>query len=720
MAAATQSPEQAQGGIMTSSSPRFTLPLNGEFWLACLLVVFATISVRLAELPQWLDPAFFVGDEQLMATHDAYVWLAGAKGIGNFIDDPFTRILSFMHDISGVPLATIGFWSPIIFIPILAVPVCLLARYLRLPEGGLVFGILATAGLGFLVRTRLGFCDTDVVNLVFPVAMVSTLALWLNGMAGVNRSDEPAYPVRQMAWALLVGILGKASVYVYPGSSSIVLPAFGLAAAVGIWKAHRDDRFLLCDGLLLIFAVIFAGWKGALLVGAWVVFGLVRRDLAPRARLAGLAILFVAVIALGNFWEVVQALLYRLYLYTKTGTPDMVVNATGMKLPDIAQSVREAQNLDWSLVGPRLGGNWVVFALGMLGFGFVVWRKPALAVFLPFLLLGLASIKLGNRFAMYGTVGVGMGLGLGVSELMHMLRQSQGRRWIAQLTMACVALWPSADFMKYMAPVPVLPRVYAQTFVDLRQITEPEALLWQWWDYGYAGQYYAERATFGDGSRQSGPWLFPLARVHCATSPRQAAQLMRYFGQTMLETAPANTTDIRAALLAGDPVARLREMDATTARQFVVDVAQAEEIQTTTVPNYFVVSWENLRLAGWIGYYGSWDIVSGVSSPGKIQQMQGEVRVDSALGALVINAQASNLDSLDVLEEGGVRHFDWPNGSGMHAIINQFSRQVFLMDAKMYRSMMVQMLIRPPQDFAEDFTLVVDKYPWVRAYKVKS
>jgi dolichyl-diphosphooligosaccharide--protein glycosyltransferase len=69
-----------------------------------------------------------------------------------------------------------------------------------------------------------------------------------------------------------------------------------------------------------------------------------------RARLAGMTAIFVAVIAVGNFWEVVQALIYRLYLYTRSGTPDMVVNATGMRLPDIAQSVREAQNLDWSLV----------------------------------------------------------------------------------------------------------------------------------------------------------------------------------------------------------------------------------------------------------------------------------------------------------------------------------------------------------------------------------
>jgi dolichyl-diphosphooligosaccharide--protein glycosyltransferase len=73
---------------------------------------------------------------------------------------------------------------------------------------------------------------------------------------------------------------------------------------------------------------------------------------------------------------------------------------------------------------------------------------------------------------------------------------------------------------------------------------------------------------------------------------------------------------------------------------------------------------------------------------------------------------------MDVVDEPGTRHFNWPNGTGMHVVVNQMSRQVFLMDNKMYRSMMVQMLLRPASDFAEDFTLVVDNSPWARAYKV--
>jgi len=705
---------------------RFSLSLNGEFWLALVLVIFTTISIRLAELPYWQDGAFFVDGEHLMATHDAYAWLAGVKGVGVYVGHPFSRLLAFINDL-GMNVATLGFWSPILFVPLLALPICLLARTLRLTEGSLVFGILATSGLGYLVRTRLGFCDTDVLTLLFPVSVSSCLIIWMGSLMrqGWARtaiaSSADFSPVNAMMLALGVGVLGKIGVIFYSSSMSIILATYFMAGLVGLVLVRKNTWDFFGAGLVLMFAVTFGGWVGSLLAGVWALWCLRKPlNVAVKYQVLGFIGVAIAVLVLADTHEMVWVLVQRVFFYAKTSSPDFANSTTAaLKLPDIAQSVREAQNLDWGLIGARMGGNWVVFSLGLFGFGFVTWRRPALLVFLPFLILGLASVRLGNRFAMYGTVGIGMGLGLGLSELMSMLRQSQGRRWIAQLALACLALWPSADLMQEMMPVPVLPQTYAQTFLDLRDSTEPDALLWQWWDYGYAGQYYAERATFGDGGRQSGPWLYPLARVHCATTSRQAIQMMRYFGQVTLENGLSNTADTRTALFQGNPMAEIQKMDAVAAKQFLVDLTEADQIQPSTVPNYLVLSWENLRLASWISYYGNWDIVSGTSSPGKMQQVQGEIRVDSATGSLVVNGKPMNLDSLDVVEEGGTRHFDWPNGSGSHVLINQLSRQVFLMDAKMYRSMMVQMLIRPPQDFADDFTLVVEKYPWARAYKVK-
>lgn len=700
---------------------RFSFSLAAECWLALGLVVFTAVAVRLAEFPLWQNEAFILDGEYLMATHDAYTWLAGVKMIGRHVHDAITVLLRGIASL-GFPVASVGFWSPVVFVPLLAVPVCLLARFLRLPDGGLVFGILVTSGLGFLVRTRLGFCDTDVINLLFPVSMVCCLAAWIEMLKSEALSGgmTPAAGLRSLGLALVAGICGKMALYFYPGSSSILLPSLGLSGVLGFFLVRGEFRFFLWTGLLLTFGIAFAGWYGLILVVPAVSVLVVCRSRISSPLLVLLLIGLGGVLSyLSNVDAILQGLLHRLYMYAKVATPEMMNNATGMRLPDIAQSVREAQNLDWGLLGPRLGGNWVVFVLGLLGFGFVCWRRPALLVFLPFLGLGLASVKLGNRFAMYGTVGIGMGLGLGLSELMHLLGQSQGRRWIAQLVLACVVLWPSAVFMQEVSPVPVLPKVYAQTFLDLRDKAEPDALLWQWWDYGYAAQYYAERATFGDGGRQSGPWLYPLARVHCADSPRQAAQLIRYFGQATFEDGSKNTTDVQAALFAGNPVAELREMEVAQAQGVLSDLAVDGQNWPTTVPNYFVVSWENLRLASWISYYGNWDIASGSSSPGKIQQVRGEVRLDSAAGTLVVNGNSTPVDSLDVVEAEGAKHFQWPHGTGMHVVINQMSRQVFLMDAKMYRTMMVQMLLRPATDFEGEFSLVVDNFPWARAYKVR-
>jgi dolichyl-diphosphooligosaccharide--protein glycosyltransferase len=194
---------------------------------------------------------------------------------------------------------------------------------------------------------------------------------------------------------------------------------------------------------------------------------------------------------------------------------------------------------------------------------------------------------------------------------------------------------------------------------------------------------------------------------------------MRYFGQVMLDNGTSISTDVRTAMFKGNPVTELRAMDVAQAQRFLADLVVDGQNWPTVVPNYFVVSWENLRLASWISYYGNWDIASGTSSPGKIQQVRGEIRLDSAGGMLVVNGNSTPVDSMDVVEAEGVRNFQWPHGTGTHVVINQMSRQVFLMDAKMYRSMMVQMLLRPATDFESEFSLVVDNFPWAGAYKVR-
>lgn len=695
---------------------------NGELILAFVLAFFLNAAIRMIEYDAWQADAFFLNGEPLMATHDAYAWLAGAKGIGSYAASRFAAAIRWMHELTGLSLGSIGFWLPVATVPWLALPACLLARALRLTEAGVIFALMAGSSLGYLVRTRLGFCDTDLVSLFFPLAFASALTAWLATQTRSGWKLRAGEKTEAGRWsvgiALLAGCCGTFNVSFYSQGGSLLLAVTGMAVLVTLVLAPNTTRIHVLTGLLMVYAMTFGGGPGWLVgLGLAYVLALRPEIFEFKIALPLIGLLAVLVMVMVGLPEMVLKYLGMISTYAKTHAVDIGSNASSLQLPAITQSVREAQNLNWGQVAGRMAGNWPIFLIGLAGYIFAVTRRPQLLLFVPFLALGLASVKLGNRFAMYGGVALGVGLGFGLAELMRLFGQNQGRRWIVQLVLACFAFWPAGELMRIIQPVPVLPKVYAQTFLNLRAKTEQGARLWQWWDYGYAGQYYAERATFADGGAHDGPWLYPLALVHSAQTPLQASQIMRYVTTLQRENSKEK---IPTRYYWANPVGDLRAMGSDNATAFIKRLAEEKMDFPADLPaQYLILSWENLRLGGWISYYGNWDLAAGKANPGKIQQMQGEIRVDANTGTMIADGKAVPVDSLDMLEETGTHHFAWDKGTNVHIIINQLSRQVFLMDAKMYKSMMIQMLIADPRSFAPHFELVEDGYPWTRVYKAR-
>lgn len=712
--------ETTQTISVESQKAIWNLGENGEFLLAFFLAFFLNAALRLIEYAGWQAETYWIGAEPLMATHDAYAWLAGAKGVGFYVPFLFTKMIRWIHEFTGLPLGVVGFWLPVWIVPWMALPACLLARAMRLTEGGVVFAVLSASSIGFLVRTRLGFCDTDLVSLLFPLAFACALIAWFTTRTHSTwrggDEDVPPHTGKSSAILLLSGACGALNMIMYSQSGSILLAVLGMAFLTSFILAPRADWPEIWAGLLAIYALTFGGVVGALAAVVLAAVSTFRPEFWRQK--AGFVFLVVAALLLfthSGLHKYIAAYLQAVSGYAKSVTE--VGNKTAeLQLPGITQSVREAQNLAWGEMATRVAGYSWLFPLGAALYAFAVYRRPQLILLLPFLGLSMASVKLGNRFAMFGGVALGAGFGFGLAELMRLLKQPQGRRWIAQLALCVLVFWPMGKLMGNLSPVPVLPKVYAQTFLDLREKTESNARLWQWWDYGYAGQYYAERLTFADGGAHDGPWLYPLARVHCAHSPMQASQLMRY---TTLAQRELSTQKTPAAYYGTNPVQGLEHMGAANATAFVNSLAfRGQEFPEDLPTQYFVVSWENLRLSYWISFYGNWDLVSGTGAPGQLQQLHGEFRIDTQTGQFSQQSSQRLIDSLDIINDGNAtQRINWQNGSGLHLVLNQRSNQGFIMDSKVYKSMMVQMLIGNPQDFAPHFELVNDQYPWVRAYQ---
>jgi dolichyl-diphosphooligosaccharide--protein glycosyltransferase len=438
-----------------------------------------------------------------------------------------------------------------------------------------------------------------------------------------------------------------------------------------------------------------------------------------------------AVIALGciviidaNILEMVWSGVMKVLGYAKIFSAD-IREEGDLSLPAVTQSIREAQNIDWGGIIQRVAGHWAVFAAGMLGLGCLLYTYPLSLVFVPLLVMSLFSFALGNRFTMYGGAVIGIGLGFGLSLLMLRLHIRKSLRVVIQLALCLVVLLPTLEVTSGLSPAPILPKSYAQTFLQLREKTPDNARLWPWWDYGYAGQYYAERITFGDGGVHGGKILYPSARVHMTHFPQQARQMMQYITVAQEEEFAANSTKYadmkefwKPYLV--DPVAGLERMGPEGARNFVRSLANKKyDWPDDLPPQYLVLSWENLRLAYWISYYGSWDLASGQADPGRIQQVRGEVSFDLDKGHMEVEGGTVELSGLEVVDHEDPKHFTWDSDIGIYAVLNRITHELYLMDEKIYNSMMVQMLIRDPDRFKDDFELTVDNYPWNRAYRVR-
>lgn len=151
-------------------------------WLAgvaCfLLTVALAFGLRMLEWPSWQNPEYRLNGEMLLATHDAYHWVAGAEGFGLAADHPMARMLRLMAGLTGAKPANVAFWFPAVLASLVAGIVYLWAWALGAREAGVAAGLLASTAPGFLARTLLGYYDTDLVTLFFPLLMTIGPACW--------------------------------------------------------------------------------------------------------------------------------------------------------------------------------------------------------------------------------------------------------------------------------------------------------------------------------------------------------------------------------------------------------------------------------------------------------------------------------------------------------------------------------------------------------------
>ncbi|MBQ7738885.1 MAG: hypothetical protein IJT59_04465 [Desulfovibrionaceae bacterium] len=731
------------------------------------LITFAlALILRLGEWSAWQDPEFRLGQEWLLATHDAYHWVAGAENFGLANDHPMALMLKGLAASLNTEPANVAFWFPMILASLVSVIVFLWVWALGSMEAGIAAGLITSISPGFLARTLLGFYDTDLVTLFFPLLITLIPATWamrymilphkvlkkMHFFAGSKKEAntdqvQEAHPSKNTSsflnpksnplhwgWILLLTISGIVSWWTQAWHS--VFPYLIrynclLLGALAIFMAKKHKR-----GLFLLGALAYA-WPT--LLGPWAsplaLILIIANHPKCRALLRllthpiVLTLATLSVLGLTVQGDIYTTILNHINAYVKQSADTKEALAVSLAYPSVAQSIVEVQDLNFATLLSYFHPWPEAAFLGLMAFGIVVILRPGALFLFPLAALALLSTKLGGRMVMFGAPIIGIGLSLPLYWFLERVVRSKLRgMWAGILTsllLIAVLILPFIDLIPAMSQGPMINRRHAECLRRAQDITPKDALLWVWWDWGYAAHHFAKRQTICDGAQHAGPSLYLPAAVFATDNPRFARQLIRYTAQKGNE--------------AGNVLAGLGPLEA----QALIEKLHSPKtpLIKTKERIFILTSFEMLRLGFWISNFGSWNFVGQKSEGGALSIVPqslsyrldtGEVRLEDGLNS-VYAASISVFEETGITRKNYVEEWfrthqkatlkeqqDFLNKRrNVHFLFNKVTGEKIAVDERIAHSLMIRLLTSNPQDssLSPYFKLVYDNV-FARIYEV--
>ncbi len=399
----------------------------------------------------------------------------------------------------GASLAAVAFYLPAVGSALLAALAVWIGRRLAGTAAGLAAGVIAALHPELISHTHAGMADTPWLALVLYAAAAGAAL--------------------ELAWAIEGGTAG-------PRAAALWVVA--LAAA------------------LALFALTWVGWPAAAAtaavpIGAAVLARLWRQERSPgrRAALVLGALLAVAASALlllgSGAWR-------KLARYADPGSLGA--------FPDGASQVQELIGLAPALLIGHLGG-WPVLVPAAIGGVWLALGSPGLhrgplrpGSRLGALLLAAWALPaavagwLAMRFLVFGMPAVAIAAGCGIAALgagaaaLPGLRRRAAmiRAAVAALALLAVAWTFRARFESFAGRRPAADLAVAEAAAAIAERSPADALVFSWWDHGYALSALSGRAAVIDGGSYQTRRLYWIALALATRDETQAANLLRVIG----------------------------------------------------------------------------------------------------------------------------------------------------------------------------------------------
>jgi len=390
-------------------------------------------------------------------TPDASLYGYYAKNLLNGITYPFNSeyipayLIFYLVKITGFSLEKVLFFTPAFLSSLVVIPIILIANIYKLTKIGFLSMLFGATFVSYYYRTHLGYYDTDVLNIFFPLFSIYFLIAYIHSKS-----------IKYLLFSLI----------------SLILFNF--------W--YHSSKVIIASIIIIFIIYIF----------------LFERNLIKKTNLRYIFIFIGLAIILLFFLNMDRVLEYL------DKSRDITIQTTQngtLKFIGALKNVAEAQPIDFQMFVKRVSGNWTYFIISLFGYLALLFKYRSFFLTLPMVFIAFLSLKAGLRFTIYAVPIFSFSLVYGIKLIFDFLLVKWGEfnkntsNIATTIFIAFITLFTIKNLLDYN--LNIKPFYFSNTddikaLNKLSEVSNPDDFIIAPWDYGWPLWYYANISTIVD------------------------------------------------------------------------------------------------------------------------------------------------------------------------------------------------------------------------------
>ena len=438
-------------------------------------------------------------------------------------------LFASLSQLFSVHLDWIIFLAPVFVSSLIVIPIILIGRTIQQTKLGFFAALFVAIDFNFYGRSGLGYYDTDILNLFFPL-----LIIYFMMQFAIKKRLHYALMASFSLW--LFGLWYHSAA---PINFSLLINFLFLTLML-----HRKNALHYQAFFLLVIAILPLDkhWLPIIAITFYFLFKTLNDRYKQEGKYYFLLVVSVMVIALLSFDF--SRYYKRGFAYFNAPTMKTIKTGTGeYYYYNQMKTVGEAQGRNILKPDGTYSQQTTVGILATVGYLLMLIVYPSLLYTLPLMFLGYASYYIGNRFLMYASPEFALGLVF----LIFILFENWNRFSTEQLPFRRLRVYMLLIFLLFALE-------YVLTFnknrgfilnfdnTDVKGLRElstqltPKDTIITWWDFGWPIWYYAGTSnTMTDNGLHGGIDSYAVSKIYLSSSPSFVRNASCFFSEKMKE-----------------------------------------------------------------------------------------------------------------------------------------------------------------------------------------